>query len=167
MTIMEKPLKTSLIMQFCMLCFLWGCLIIPSFLTYGKIHFVLPVIYLWVLALPQRLPVLSLLTGGVIQDILLDFIPGTHSLFYSLFMGIVFSQRPLLYKCSFIFKWTIFGCITFIIGCIFFLLLYHHSTIYSFLEITFYHTLIPWLLFPIFSHTLSKYLTALATHHGS
>lgn len=165
MTYLKNDGFKSVIACFSAYGFLWACLLVPSFFTFGKIHFVLPVLYAWALRFPQRLPWLVLLVGGAFQDILLELPWGAHGAFYSVFLYTVISQRPSLYNRSFILRWTAFGVILTLTqgGLIVFLSLIGKQGLLT--ETFVYNILIPWLSFPLLSQITHTYLLGLLKHY--
>jgi cell shape-determining protein MreD len=146
--------------------YLWLALLVPSFLSFGKIHFVYSVLFLWALICPQNLPILSLICGGAVQDILLKYPLGSHSLVYGFFLLGVISQKPYIHKRSFILRWTAFGLFLLICegGRIFCLQKTHN--LLEVMEGLFYTVLIPWVSFPLIVEPLQKALGSYGWHHG-
>lgn len=145
---------------------LWSCLLIPSFLTCGKIYFVFPVLFLWALMVPHKLPWLALLIGGVIQDTLLELPWGCHGIVYSLFLSIVLSQRPTLHNRSFLLRWTIFGIILSFCQSVMFAILHYNGQLSDLLEPCLYGIVIPWFSFPLLIQTTQNALMEHSKPHG-
>lgn len=163
---LRRKLFLTLIVPYRAHTYLWLSLVLPSFLTLGKIHFVFPVIFVWALLSPYHLPWISLLLGGLIQDILLEYPLGCHSLMYSVFLCLVLSQKQSIHKRSFTLRWTVLGI--FILVCEGGKLLFLSKQLHmpDIIEALFYSFLIPWFSFPLFIEKIQGALLGFIKRHG-
>lgn len=137
---------------------LWLSYVLPAFLTYGKVHFLLPGLFQWLMVRPFTVPWLPLFLMSLAQDVLLSCPLGIHGLFLGCFSLIVLNQHSFIYKRSFSLKWVFLGVLVALFQAVLFWVLVlsknHHHLIWFFV----YQWVIPVAFFPIFSHFLSPWM---------